>query len=155
LSTAVNKDMVIEEAMLDFLNSWNDKPCEIKLDELEKEGLSMCFQPLSGAKTTRKYINGSYSADFPFAIIVRVNNFDTKAKIKPREIFQQLDEWFSQKDAEKKEYINLPTLSGGNTATKIEMTATPAVSFRYENGTDDYQAVFQLKYKHKEEKVNA
>lgn len=47
---------------------------------------------------------------------------------------------------------NLPKLSGGNTAIKIEMTSTPSIAARYDNGTDDYQAIFSLSYKHKEEK---
>ena len=82
---------------------------------------------------------------------VRAANLDTKHKLDARKILNSLDEWFSKKN-EKKEFINLPNLSGGNTAIKIEMTSTPSIAARYDNGTDDYQAIFSLSYKHKEEK---
>lgn len=146
-----NVSVIIEQSMLEFLNTWPEKPTEIKLDELDKSESSMMFQPLSGTKKSRTYVNGSYNGEFPFAIYVRAVNLDTKHKLDARKILNSLDEWFSQKN-DKKEFINLPKLSGGNTAIKIEMTSTPSIAARYDNGTDDYQAIFLLSYKHKEEK---
>ncbi len=146
-----NVSVIIEQSMLEFLNTWPEKPVEIKLDELDKKESSMMFQPLSGTKKGRAYINGSYNGEFPFAVYVRASNLDTKHKLDARKILNSLDEWFSAKN-DKKEFINLPKLSGGNTAVKIEMTATPSIAARYDNGTDDYQAIFTLSYKHKEEK---
>ena len=146
-----NVSVIIEQSMLEFLNAWPEKPMEIKLDELDKSESSMMFQPLSGTKKGRPYINGSYNGEFSFAIYVRAVNLDTKHKLDARKILNSLDEWFSAKN-DKKEFINLPKLSGGNTAVKIEMTATPSIAARYDNGTDDYQAIFTLSYKHKEEK---
>lgn len=149
-----NESVIIEQSLLTFLNTWPDKPFEIKLDELEKRSSSMMFQPLSGAKKSKKYINGSYNGEFTFAVYVRAATSDTKTKLDARRILTLLDEWMSEKN-EKKEYVNLPDLSGDNTAIKIEMTSTPSIAARYENGTDDYQAIFTLSYKHKEEKINA
>lgn len=146
-----NDSVIIEQSMLEFLNTWPEKPVEIKLDELDKRESSMMFQPLSGTKKTKPYVNGSYYGSFPFAVYVRAANLDTKHKLDARKILNSLDEWFSEKN-EKKEFINLPKLSGGNTAIKIEMTSTPSIAARYDNGTDDYQAIFSLSYKHKEEK---
>ena len=147
-----NESVVIEQSMLDFLNTWSDKPvAEIKIDELDKKALSMMFQPLAGTKKVKKYVNGSYSGEFPFAVYVRTPNLDTKHKLDARKILNSLDEWFSKKN-DKKELVNLPNLSGNNIATKIEMTSTPSIACRYDNGTDDYQAIFSLSYKHKEEK---
>lgn len=146
-----NDSVIIEQSMLEFLNTWPEKPVEIKLDELDKRESSMMFQPLSGTKKTKPYVNGSYYGSFPFAVYVRAANLDTKHKLDARKILNSLDEWFSKKN-EKKEFINLPKLSGGNTAIKIEMTSTPSIAARYDNGTDDYQAIFSLSYKHKEEK---
>lgn len=143
--------VIIEQSMLEFLNTWPGKPVEIKLDELDKKDSSMMFQPLSGTKKGRMYINGSYNGEFSFAIYVRAVNLDTKHKLDARKTLNSLDEWFSEKN-DMKEFINLPVLSGGNTAVKIEMTSTPSIAARYDNGTDDYQAIFSLSYKHKEEK---
>lgn len=149
-----NENVIIEQSLLAFLNTWPGKPMEIKLDELEKRDSSMMFQPLSGAKTSKRYINGSYNGEFPFAVYFRAVASDTKTKLDARRLLNSLDEWMSEKN-EKKEYIHLPVLSGGNTAIKIEMTSTPSIAACYDNGTDDYQAIFKLSYKHKEEKVNA
>lgn len=146
-----NESVTIEQSLLVFLNTWPDKPFEIKLDELEKRDSSMMFQPLSGVKKIRKYVNGSYNGEFTFAVYVRAITSDTKTKLNARRILTSLDEWMSEKN-EKKEYINLPALSSGNTAIKIEMTSTPSIAASYDNGTDDYQAIFTLSYKHKEEK---
>lgn len=146
-----NDNVIIEQSMLEFLNTWPEKPVEIKLDELDKRESSMMFQPLSGTKKSRAYVNGSYNGEFPFAVYVRASNLDTKHKLDARKILNSLDEWLSKKN-DKKEFINLPKLSGGNTAIKIEMTSTPSIAARYDNGTDDYQAIFSLSYKHKEEK---
>ncbi len=146
-----NDNVIIEQSMLEHLNSWPDKPVEIKLDDLEKRDSSMMFQPLSGAKKGKAYVNGSYNGVFPFAVYVRTVNTDTKHRLDARKILNSLDEWFSEKN-ENKEFVNLPKLSGGNTALKIEMTSTPSIAARYDNGTDDYQAIFTLSYKHKEAK---
>lgn len=146
-----NGSLVLEQSLLSRLNSWPDKPCKINLDELEKRGLSMMFQPLSVVKKERKYVNGSYIGGFSFAIYVRICNNDTMHKLDARKILQSLDEWLSAK-GENNEYINLPVLTDGNVAQKIEMTATPAIAARYDNGTEDYQAIFKLTYKHKEVK---
>lgn len=149
-----NGSLILEQSLLSHLNSWPDKPCEIKLDELEKRGLSMMFQPLSGVKKERTYINGSYTGGFSFAIYVRTFSNDTKDKLDARQILQSLDEWWSAK-GENKEYINLPVLTDGDVAQKIEMTAIPAIAARYDNGAEDYQAIFKLTYKHKEVKKDA
>lgn len=147
-----NKNTVIEESMFEFLNSWEGKPCEIRLEELQTKGnISMSFNPLAGDKILKKYIDGSYTASFPFAIIIRIFNGDTKHKISAREIFKRLDEWISEKESNS-QFVNLPTLLN-DIPLKVEMTATPSISARYENGYDDYQAIFQLTFKHKEAKI--
>lgn len=151
VSRPSNDSVIIEQSMLEFLNAWPDKSLEIKLDELDKEEPSMMFQPLSGTKKTKIYVNGSYNGEFTFAIYIRTVNLDTKHKLDARKILNSLDEWFSEKN-DKKEFKNLPSLPNGNTAIKIEMTSTPSIAARYDNGIDDYQAIFSLSYKHKEEK---
>lgn len=135
--------------MLEFLNSWSDKPAEFKLDDLNKDSFSLMFQPLSGTKKTKSYINGSYSAIWPFSVIVRTANADTAHKIDARKVLENLDAWFSIKNDLGKR-ANLPKLTSGNAAIRIDMTSTPSIAARYDNGIDDYQAVFSLIFNHKE-----
>ena len=149
-----NEDIIIEQSMYEFLNTWPQKPTTISLDELMKREPSIMIQPLSGTKKGRKYVNGSYSATWAFAIYVRTTANDTKHKIDARKTLEDLDKWLSERGTDKK-YIHLPDLKNGNKAVKIEMTATPAIAETYDNGTVDYQAVFQLTFQHKEEINNA
>lgn len=146
-------DTVIEQSMFEFINTWPDKPAKIMLDELDKKANSMMIQPLSGTEITRKYVNNSYMGSWSFAVYVRVVNVDTASKIDARNILRNLEKWFNKRN-EDKSFANLPKLSNGNTAIKIDMTSTPALAARYDNGTDDYQAIFNLTFKHTEEKEN-
>lgn len=109
------------------------------------------FQPLSGVKKEKKYVNGSYIGAFSFAIYVRTSANDTKDKLNARIILQGLDEWLSVKN-DNGEYVNLPVLADGDIPLKIEMTATPAIAAKYDNGAEDYQAIFKFTYRHKEVK---
>jgi hypothetical protein len=146
--------VIIAQSMYEFLNSWPDKPVIICLDTLDKTAMSMMFQPLTDAKKTRGYVNGSYLGAWSFAVYVRTTNADTKGRLDARKILHSIDEWFLAKNDDG-QYINLPALTQGNTAEKIEMTSTPAIAARYDNGVDDYQAVYTLTFKHKEEQFNA
>ena len=82
---------------------------------------------------------------------VRVINEDTASRIDARKILQNLESWFTERK-EDNSFANLPELSNENTAIKIEMTSAPVLAERYDNGTDDYKAIFNLIFKHKEEK---
>lgn len=136
-----NNDVIIEESMLTHVNRWEGKPVEIKLDELDDKKSSMMIQPLAGTKKIKEYVNGSFVGQWSFAVYVRTSNADTRRKLDARKTLHSLDKWLSE---------NLPSLSNGNTAVKIEMTATPAIAARYENGIDDYQAIFALTFNHKQ-----
>ncbi len=149
-----NIDTVIEQSMFEFINTWKDKPVDIMLDELDKKAFSMMIQPLSGTEITRKYINNNYIGSWGFAVYVRVVNIDTASKIDARKILRNLERWFNEKN-EDGSFANLPILSNGNTAIKLDMTSTPALAARYDNGTDDYQAIFNLTFKHTEGTKNA
>ena len=49
-----NIDIVIEQSMYEFINTWPDKPVDIKLNKLDEQTDSMMIQPLSGTEITRK-----------------------------------------------------------------------------------------------------
>ncbi|MDE6385287.1 MAG: hypothetical protein K2L36_03980 [Eubacterium sp.] len=146
-----NIDIMIEQSMYEFINTWSDKPVDIKLNKLDKQADSMMIQPLSGTEITRKYVNNNYMGLWSFAVYVRVINEDTASRIDARKILQNLESWFTERK-EDNAFANLPELSNENTAIKIEMTSAPVLAERYDNGTDDYKAIFNLIFKHKEEK---
>lgn len=137
--TFVNDGPEIAEALLDHLNTWGDKPSEIKLEAFDKDPISMMMQQLSGAVVKKKYINGSYIGAYPFAVYIRTEGYDTAGKLDAAKHLNHLNEWLQTSP--------FPSLGKGRNITKIEMTSLPSMAARYEDGTEDYQAVFMLEYK--------
>ena len=144
-----NDGVIITQSMLTFLNSWEDKPVKIQLDDLDEEKESMMLQPLASAQKIRAFINGSYIGQWSFAVYYRIKNSDTHDKINARKTLENLNEWLCEKD-ENGAFINLPVLTGKNKATEITLESTPSLAGRYDNGVEDYQAIFNLSYYHKE-----
>lgn len=133
-----NDGVYVAKVMRDYLNTWSKKPCEVKLEDFEKDPVSLMMQQLSGTAKKVQYVNGSYIASFPFAVYVRINAVDTASKLDATGLLNELGRWL--------ETSNLPELDENMTATKIEMTALPSLAAKYDNGVEDYQAVFELEY---------
>ncbi|MBR4694674.1 MAG: hypothetical protein IKO94_01170 [Selenomonadaceae bacterium] len=114
------------------------------LEIMEKSPIafSMALQQLSGTVVLKKYVNGSFTGAWPFAVYVRLSASDTAKKLDAVETLENLDQWMSSAD--------LPDLGENRVADHIEMTALPSVAATYEDGSVDYQALFQLIYKQKE-----
>ena len=134
------KNTVIAQAMLTLLNEWPDKLAKITLDLLDKPSSSMCLQQLSGTVVEKRYVDGSFIGIWPFAIYVRTNGQDTAQRIRVVKTLEALCEWMEDN-------TQLPNIGDNRQALTIEMTALPALAVRYEDGADDYQALFGLKYK--------
>ena len=136
----------IASSLKDFLNTWEQKPCEIKLEDFSKTPPSMMMQQLSGSYKLRSYINGSYLGEYPFAVYVRIESTDTASILDATGCLLGLHDWLNEQneDGSKK---HLPVLSGDRKAIKIEMESMPSLAARYDDGTEDYQAIFKMQYK--------
>lgn len=137
----------ITQALLEHLNEWDGKPCGIKLEELGEKPPAMSLQQLQRAEVVRKYIDGSYVGTFAFSVYIRVNANDTASRLDATGVLNGLADWLSERDDETREYKRLPYLGTATKARSIEMTATPSIAVRYDNGYEDYQAIFELQYK--------
>lgn len=140
-----NDGPYIAEAMKDHLNSWPKKPCEIRLEDLDKDGVSMMLQQLASAEKRKTYIDGSYLGVWPFAVYIHIQAEDTASRLDATGCLWELAEWLRTKDA-KGEYVNLPSFDEQRQATRIELTNTPSIAARYEDDSEDYQALFELEY---------
>lgn len=139
----MERDNIIATAMLNHLNAWPDKPSHINLEIMEKAPIrsSMAMQQLSGTVITRKYIDGSFTGSWPFAVYVRISGTDTAKRLDAVKTLEEIDAWLK---------VNpLPNLGDNRVAEEIEMTSLPAVAATYEDGSTDYQAIFRLNYKQK------
>lgn len=139
-----NHDLIIARAVYNHLNQWPDKPCPIRLEIMDKAPLafSMAMQQLSGTRILRKYINGSFTGEWPFAVYVRLAGSDTAKRLDAVAILESLNDWITTAD--------LPDIGNNRTANGFEMTALPSIAATYEDGSTDYQAIFKLEYKQKE-----
>lgn len=100
---------------------------------------TMSMQQLAGTRILRRYIDGSFVGQWPFAVYVRMSASDTAKKFNAVSTLEDLNEWLSSEQ--------LPDLGIGRTANKFEMTALPSIAATYDDGSVDYQAIFQLEYK--------
>ena len=142
-----NDGVYLAKAMKTLLNKWPKKPvAEIFLEDLGKSTPSMMLQQLSAAEKKKEYINGSYIGVWNFAVYIRINAEDTASRIDATGALQDLADWLQARD-ENGEFANLPDLDDTKTAIKFDMTSTPSISARYDDGVEDYQAILSLEYK--------
>lgn len=83
-------------------------------------------------------MNGSYIGVWGFAVYLRLNKADTSEKLDALDLYDDVLTYFEESE--------LPVLEEGMTANKIELRTTPSLAALYDNGTEDYQATYQLIY---------
>lgn len=134
-------DQLIAKSVYNHLNQWPEKPCQISLEMMDKAPIAftMSMQQLSGTRIMRRYIDGSFTGAWPFAVYVRMAASDTAKKFDAVSVLETLNQWLMTQP--------VPDLGTGRTATRFEMTSLPSIAATYEDGSTDYQAIFQLEYK--------
>ena len=137
--------VVIARVMRDLLNTWPDKPVEIRLDDLGAKAPSMMLQQLQAAEKRKSYVNGSYIGVWNFAVYMRVYCNDTVSRLDATACLNDLSDWLTEMTSDGK-FVRLPVIDDRRSATSIALTATPSVAARYENGTEDYQMLMSLEY---------
>lgn len=143
-----NDGVILAKVVRDHINEhWHSKPATVVIGDFAQEPPSLMLQELAHAEVTRPYIDGSYVGQWSFAIYVRVNAEDTAARLSASAALTELAEWFRMMD-NRGAFVNLPVIDRNRTATKIEMSTTPALAAQYDGGVEDYQAVYQLEYKY-------
>lgn len=138
--------VLLVNAMREHLNSWPEKPATFLIEDLGKNIPSLMLQQLSAAQKKKVYVNGSYIGVWSFAVYVRVSGKDTASRLDAIACLNDLTEWLTETD-EEGNFVRLPCIDDVRNATYIEATTTPSIAARYENGVEDYQAVFSLEYK--------
>lgn len=133
--------------MTKYLNGWEDKPCDIIFEDLEKqnEDAAMMLQQLARPIKKRPYVDGSYIGVWAFAIYVKVEAADSSSRLGAVSVLNCLGEWMTAAD-EFGRFTNLPVIDDFRTANSISMTSSPSLLTKNEDGTDTYQAQFELEY---------
>lgn len=130
------------EAMWRWANAWPEKSVDITLDAMNKAPNSMMIQALSGSIIDREYTNGSYLGAFPFSIAIRTPGTDTNFRILAVNEITSLYEWMKR----EQEAGRIPDIGNGYHAQYVEMTSTPSQAIAFADRSEDYQAMFNLRY---------
>ncbi|MEG2621412.1 MAG: hypothetical protein RSC06_00805 [Clostridia bacterium] len=128
----------IARKMLDFINAWPNKPAAFSLESIGKAAPAAMLLQLASSGRLRTYVNGSYIGVWGFAVYLRLNKADTSEKLDALDLYDDVLTYFEESE--------LPVLEEGMTANKIELRTTPSLAALYDNGTEDYQATYQLIY---------
>jgi len=126
--------------MWEHVNSWPDKPVkQIALNALPKKGLAMMLMQMSGTVIEKKDILGSFIGTWPFSMCVRIPGEDTDERLNAIQILHDFADWLQS--------APFPALGPNRKAMKIAMVSLPSIDARWEDGSEDYQAVFGLQYR--------
>lgn len=111
-----------------------------------------------GAVVTKRYITGSFTAQFPFVVLYRSKPTTDNDRIAREETLTNIAKWLAGKkitvngvEHTLKEY---PQLSEGRVITGIEQLRTVALAGKLQDGSVDYTVNLRLDYKKREEKPN-
>lgn len=141
------ENILMSRVMRDHLNTWPNKPVEIKAEVAGPETPAMMMQQLASVEVKKRYINGSFIGGYNFAVYVAVEAEDTESRFDALAVLNDLGLWLSEKD-ENGNYTNLPELGDDRRAIQVTISSTPSIAARLENGVEEYQALFALEYKY-------
>lgn len=141
------ENILMSRVMRDHLNTWPNKPVEIKAEVTGPETPAMMMQQLASVEIKKRYINGSFIGGYNFAVYIAIEAEDTESRFDALAVLNDLGLWLSEKD-ENGNYTNLPELGDDRRAIQVTISSTPSIAARLENGVEEYQALFALEYKY-------
>lgn len=141
-SLDITEQESIAEAVLRIVASYEAFPKSITeknifLDDL-KQADCIGVSPTGGAVVSKKFISGSFEAQFPFNIYFKCNPTTNAATVAKREVLEGLAKWM-----EEMEY---PALTDGRKIQSIERKTAVTLAGRDEANNLIFQCGFTLKY---------
>lgn len=142
-SLSVEEQESIAEAVLRIVASYPGLPetvtdRKIHLDDLKDETNSIGISPEAGAVVLKKYVSGSFEAQFPFSVYFKCNPTSNESVIGKRRVLEGLSKWM-----EEMEY---PPLSDGRRIQSIERISSVILAGKDRAGNSVFQCRFTLKY---------
>lgn len=126
----------ILNAICTLLNTWEERPADF-LPETEGNVPGGVVTALSASRQIKRYIDGSYTGQFPFAVSLYTDGSSPGGKLTVLGQLESLTEWLS---------AHLPPDDTGKVFTKIRQTTLPAKAAVWQDGTEEYRAAFVLEY---------
>lgn len=139
-------DKTIAASMWQHINAWPDKPVKsIQLDNLPKDPPGMMIQQQPGTIVEKRFMHGGFIGRWPFALVVSTRVDETGDRLDAVAVLNAASEWLSE--------TPLPELGPRRKAQALYMHTVPAVTAAYNDGREDYMAMYSLQYK--EDPTNA
>lgn len=138
---SVDEQESIAEVLLRIIASYPDFPKsiteeKINLDDLKDEENIGIF-PTVGAIVLKKYISGSFEAQFPFAICYKCRPTSNEIVLAKRNVLDGLGKWM--------ENMEYPTLDDGRKIQSIERNAV-TMAGKMDDGCSVFRCNCTLKY---------
>lgn len=139
---SIGEQQSIAEAALHIVAQYPDFPKTVTQEKIHLDNLmeleDIGVFPTSGAAVMKRYVSGSFEAQFPFAIYYKCSPTTNAAMISKREVLDGLGKWM-----EEMEY---PALSDGRKIQSIQRTTTVILAGKDESGAAVLRCDFTLKY---------
>lgn len=130
----------ISRALLAWLNQSPNKPVgRIEFEYLPSDKAGMSLSTVTAAYKTAEYVDGSYDAQYQFAVLYRALPETSGDRLSVDETLNRLGLW-----AEERE--DKPVLGVGKRVAAVERDSTATLIARYEDGSEDYQILMRLLY---------
>lgn len=126
-----------QRALLEWLNTYPDKPFEIGYENLPKDDAGMCISTIQAAYKLRSYILGGYLAQYQFKLIYRTQPSDEEDQLNAVETLDRIGAWAEQQKEK-------PTLAAPAVVRTIKRDSNAAIVAAYDDGSKDYQILMTM-----------
>lgn len=136
------EQQLIGRVLLDIINDCSNVPSNLtvqygNLEDSESIGLI----PNGKSIYTKRWITGSYEAQFQAVLVYRVRPTDTIQRLQAQNIVESIGKYL--------ETMEYPSIDGNRKIIKIERLTTSELAYRDESGIEDWQLPLVLNYKYK------
>lgn len=129
---------------------------KVKYGDIADNAIGIFAQ--QSAVVTKRYVNGTFTAQFPFTVLYRSKPTTDNDRIAREEMLTNVAKWLAGKriTVNGMEHIlkEYPQLSEGRRITGIEQLKTAALAGKLQDGSVDYTVDLKLDYKKREENSN-
>lgn len=133
-------DETLAARMWAHVNAWPGLPVrEVRLGALDLRAPGMALVQMAGAVEERRFVDGGFIGRWPFMVVVRVAAGDARGRLWATGVLEALRDWLTEAAP--------PDLGEGRVALGIEMAAYPEQAAVYPDGTEDWRAVFAMRYR--------
>lgn len=138
----IDEQKSIAEIVLRIVAEYPDFPKTISKEKIHLDTVDKAEEigiiPTPGAVVIKKYISGSFEAQFPFYICYKCNPTNNKAVIEKRDLLENLCKWMHE--------MKYSSVTNEREILSIEQTTNVIKVGKDESGASIFQCGCRLKY---------